>query len=66
MAVCGGCGQTSFGGKFPVLTVEYYGEERSTRLCEECVGSPFEIIKAIQANGGLPEIAEGEEVRADD
>lgn len=60
VAICGGCGQTSFGGKFPELSVEYDGEENSTRLCEGCVGSPYDVIKAIQSNGG---ISNGEEQR---
>lgn len=50
---CPGCGQVTFGGKHPELRVEYGGEERSTRICEECVGSALDVISAVK-NGGSP------------
>ena len=48
---CPACGQATFGGKFPVLTIEYDGEAETTRMCRGCVGSPFELIKRIQQGG---------------
>lgn len=45
---CPGCGQATFTGKHPELTIEYDGDSQTTRMCRDCVGSPFDVIKRLQ------------------